>query len=256
VRGIGTAAAAAVVAAAVLYGRDGAKRTPATTVVAAGAPGSVITTGIGVRDSVRLPDGTRVILAPASRLAVSPGYGHGSREVTLEGMAWLSVRHDTASPFTLHLGQATVRDVGTEFTARADGEGASGSSVAVTEGSVELRGASPSSVPVTLVAGDRGVVQADGRVVAERGRVSEDDVAWTRGRLIFREAPMAEVRADLRRWYGVDLRFADSTLARRRITATFEGESVDRVIQVVALALGAVVERRDSVVLLRTGAAR
>ena len=248
VAGVAAAAAAAVVVQIT-------RTEPAASVAAAGAPGSVITTGVGVRDSVRLPDGTRVILAPSSRLAVSPGYGRATREVTVQGMAWLSVRHDAALPFTLHLGSATVRDVGTEFTARSDDGDAGGIWVAVTEGSVELRAAS-SAAPVTLAAGDRGVVSADGRVVAERGHASDDDVAWTRGQLVFREAPMDRVRADIHRWYGVEVRVADSTLRARRITATFDGEPVDRVLQVVALAIGAVVERRDSVAVLRPGATR
>ena len=246
-----TAAIAAAAAALVvqLMPRDTARDPVA---VAAGSPGSVIETGIGQRDSVRLPDGTRVILAPASRLTVSATYGRGSRDVTLDGVAWLSVRHDDASPFTLHVGAAVVRDVGTEFTARAD-EGEAGQvSVAVTEGSVELRAASSSTPAVTLAAGDRGAVERGGRVIAERGRAAEEDLSWMRGQLVFREAGMDRVRSELRRWYGIDVRVADSTLLKRRITASFDGEPVDRVLQTLALALGATVERRDSVAVLRS----
>ncbi|HWJ22481.1 MAG TPA: DUF4974 domain-containing protein, partial [Gemmatimonadaceae bacterium] len=76
-----------------------------------------------------------------------------------------------------------------------------------------------------------------------------------RGRLAYDAAPLDVVRADLRRWYGVDLRVADSTLARRRLTASFDGEPVARVLDVVALALGATVERSGNVAVLRTAAA-
>lgn len=253
----GVAAAAAVVGALVLAlgRRDDAARRPDS--VARGGAGSAIGTTVGVRDSVLLPDGTRVILAPASRLVVSASFGATSREVTIQGIAWLAVHHDAARPFTVRAGGAILRDLGTAFTVRT-GDGAPDAvSVAVSEGSVELRGASaPASPAVTLQAGDRGALSADGRVTAERGVASDADVAWTRGRLVFRDARMDVVRADLRRWYGIDLRLADSSLAARRLTATFQGESVDRVLQVVALALGVEVERRDSVAVLRPGPMR
>jgi transmembrane sensor len=250
------AAAAAIGALAVALGRPGERDQPRAT-AERGIPGSVITTAVGVRDSVRLPDGTRVILAPASRLAVSPSYGATSREVTIEGMAWLAVRHDGALPFTVRAGQAIVRDLGTAFTVRTGSGAPDAVSVAVSEGSVELRGASAAATPaVTLAAGDRGALTADGRVIAERGTASDADVAWTGGRLVFRDARMDVVRAELRRWYGIDLELGDSALARRRVTATFEGEPIDRVLEIIALALGARVERRDSVAVLRSGPMR
>jgi transmembrane sensor len=245
----GIAAAAAVTALAVGLARR--PTDPAAAGTPRGAAGSVIVTAVGVRDSVRLADGTRVILGPSSRLAVSPGYDHGAREVTLDGQAWLSVRHDAAQPFTVHAGNAVVRDVGTEFTVVTSGAGTSAVSVAVAQGSVELRGASAASAPVTLTAGDRAEVGADGRISAERGRASDEDLSWTRGRLVFRETRMDRVRDDVRRWYGVELRLADSSLLARRITASFDGEPVDRVLQVIALALGGEVERHDSVAVLR-----
>jgi transmembrane sensor len=251
----GVAAAAAIGALAVGLERTRAQQTPDAP--ARGAAGSVIATTIGVRDSVRLPDGTRVILAPASRLAVSPSFGTTSREVSIQGMVWFAVRHDAALPFTVRAGGAIVRDVGTAFTVRT-GDGAPDAvSVVVSEGSVELRGASANAAPaVMLAAGDRGALTTDGRMVAERGVGTEADVAWTRGRLVFRDTPLEVVRADLRRWYGIDLQVADSTLAGRRLTATFEGEPIDRVLEVIALALGAQVERRGSVAVLRTGPMR
>lgn len=246
----GGLAAAAVVALAVGVERTRDSDHPAS-VAARGAAGSVVTTGVGVRDSVRLPDGTRVILAPGTRLAVSPSFGSTSREVTLQGMAWLAVHHDAAVPFTVRAGGALLRDVGTQFTVRTGAGESDPVSVSVSEGSVEVRGSSAATSAVTLAAGDRAELGVDGRVVAERGAASDADLAWMSGRLVFRDARMDQVRVDLRRWYGVQLQFADSAMSSRRITATFDGEPVDRALQVIALALGAHVERRDAIAVLR-----
>lgn len=247
----GGLAAAAVVALAVAVERTRDAGDRSVAVAARGAAGSIVATGYGVRDSVRLPDGTRVVLAPGSRLAVSPSYGNTTREVTLEGMAWLDVHHDAAVPFTVRAGGAVLRDVGTRFTVRTGAAKSDPVAVSVSEGSVEVRSARASTSAVTLAAGDRAELGVDGHVVAERGAASDADLAWMSGRLVFRDARMDQVRVDLRRWYGVQLQFADSAMSSRRVTATFDGEPVDRALQVIALALGARVERRDSIAVLR-----
>lgn len=216
-----------------------------------GASSSLVayTTGIGERDTVRLRDGTTVILGPASRLAVAEGYGRRSRQVHLRGEALFDVRHDDARPFTVRAGQAWVRDIGTTFSVTADS--AAGVRVVVTQGAVALRAADEAEDrEVVLQRGDRGTLAA-GRVRAERAAATEDDVAWTRGRLVFRDAPFPQVAADLRRWYGVELRAADAAVAGRRLTASFQGEPPDAVLRVVGLALGAEVEVRGDTAVLR-----
>ena len=63
---------------------------------------------------------------------------------------------------------------------------------------------------------------------------------------------MSELAADLRRWYGVELRVTDTSLLRRHFTGSFARESPDRIVDVIALALGAGVERRGDTAYIRT----
>ena len=56
---------------------------------------------------------------------------------------------------------------------------------------------------------------------------------------MFRNAPISEVAADLRRWYGVELRVTDSALLKRHYTGVFGSESPNRVVERIALSLGA-----------------
>ncbi|WP_373060605.1 FecR family protein [Gemmatimonas sp.] len=217
-----------------------------------GAAQKVYATQVGQRDSVKLPDGSTVVLAPGSRLTVAAGFNGGNREVLLEGAAFFDVKHDGAHPFVVHSRGAEIRDIGTVFSVKTDANGRV--SVAVTHGIVALRDASAgSAAPVELRAGDRGVLQA-GTVVVARGTVTEEDMAWTRGQLAYRDAPLAEVQADLRRWYGIELQVADAELARRTLTASFRGDSAAQVLQMIALALGAdVVQRGDTIFLQPQG---
>jgi transmembrane sensor len=246
------AAAAAVLAVGVSYYRHSAENGGYT-------PGSGATqtfaTTIGQRDSVRLADGTRVMLAPRSRLTVAAGYGDKMREVELQGEAYFDVHHDAAKPFVVHAGDADIRDLGTTFTVRATG--GQGVRVAVTSGSVSLAQmtTTANAAAEVLRPGDAGTLGADGRTLVERGGTTEPDTAWTHGRLVFREAPVGTVRAELQRWYGIDLQI-DSSFASRHLSMTFEGESVDRVLEVIGLSLGAEVTRQGNTASLKPGAAR
>ena len=212
----------------------------------------VYATQVGQRDSVKLPDGSTVVLAPGSRLTVATGFNTGNRDVTLEGAAFFEVKHDGAHPFVVHSRGAEIRDIGTAFSVNTDVNGRV--SVAVTHGIVALRDTTAgSAAPVELRAGDRGVLGA-GTVAVARGTVTEDDMAWTRGQLAYRDAPLAEVQADVRRWYGIELQVADAALAGRTLTATFRGDSAAQVVQVSALALGAnVVQHGDTILLQPQG---
>ena len=228
------AAAGVVFVAAAVVLRMGAVHRDAGTIAAA----QVFTTQVGRRDSVVLADGSRVILGPGSELRVAAGYGAARRDVELIGEGYFEVKHDAARPFSVRAGGATIRDVGTTFAVHDDS--AMGVRVAVTSGAVKVRAAGHEA---DLAAGDVAVLAPDGALSSTRGGARDDDLAWTRGQLVFRDAPMAEVSADLRRWYGVELRVTDPALARRRLTATFAGEPADKVLDVIALTVGGEVTR-------------
>ena len=220
----------------------------------AGQP-RMLATGVGVRDSLTLPDGSRVILGPLSSVKVSRDFETAAREVEVTGDTWFEVVHDESRPFTVRAGTATIVDIGTKFTVRSDA--VTGVSVNVTEGSVSLAASNVSAGEgVILNAGDNGLLGTDGRIVANRGTVTPDDVAWMSGRLVFRETPMTEVASAVKRWYGIDLVMSEPSLAARRITATFDNETPDAMLDVLRLVLGAEIERRGDSAVVGSGERR
>lgn len=240
------AALVVVLGAGVLYRRyavDGAPRAEGV------ATASSFTTAVGGRDSIFLPDGTFVLLGPASHLELIAGYGVGGREVKLRGVALFEVRHDPAHPFGVRVGEARIQDVGTRFTVH-DG-GSEGVRVVVTAGSVRLQSArAPADSGVVLAAGFAGVVRPQQRADAVHGADTLAALAWTQGRLVLDNAPLERVAAELRRWYGVELRIADSSLTSRHITASFSGEPAAEVLRVIALTLGTEVRMRGDTAVL------
>lgn len=222
----------------------GKRNEPATV-----ATSRMVATGVGVRDSLTLSDGTRVVLGPLSSVRVYAAYASASREVEVKGDAYFEVVHDSSKPFTVYAGNATIRDVGTKFAVSND-SGDIG--VSVREGAVSLAQAKSQEPATVLKAGDQGTLDRGGKVVARRGAATDEDLAWLNGRLVFRESPLSEVASSMRRWYGIDLQIADPSLATRHITATFSGEPPERVLEVLRLALGADIERHGDTAVVRS----
>jgi len=249
------AAAVVVVAgASMLWRATRADDPPSTVGAAAVAPSRSYRTAIGEVDTLKLADGSTVVLGPASHLALGGAFGDGTRETTLEGEAYFDVVHDDARPFVVRTSSATLRDIGTTFSVRSDA--VRGTRVAVTSGAVDVtatRGRTTS--PTVLHAGDRAEVTGHGMRV-ERGVVTEAERVWTRGVLEFRDAPLATVAVELRRWYGVELVVTDSAIARRRLTATFDRSSADDLGRVLAAVLNGAVTRSGDTLRLDAASGR
>ena len=233
---VATLLAASVVAIVVArQSRRGSEKTPAAPVTYA--------TAVGQRDSLTLTDGSRIMLGPDTRLIVPPGFGSGSRQVQLHGDAYFEVRHDATQPFTVHVGSAIIQDVGTTFAVESDDGDTT--HVAVVSGRVRLRSASEPGAPgVELNGGDRGSIDPLGHATVSRHGIRDADTAWTTGQLVFRDASVARVAAEIRRWYGVQLRVTDSSLFNKHVTMSFNREPVDQVLEIIGATLGARVELR------------
>lgn len=240
-------AAAAVVA--LLVRRQAGSPAGAVTTVAS----QTFSTTVGKRDSITLSDGSRVVLGPDSRLTVPPGFGSGSRTVELHGDAYFDVRHDAASPFAVRVGSALIQDVGTTFMVESDD--ANATVVTVVTGSVRLRAAdSPSGTGVLLAAGERGSIDDAGRTSTERASYPDDDVAWTTGKLVFRDAQLSRVAAEVHRWYGVHLHVSDPSMLSQHVTTTvYTNQPVDQVLHVIELSLGVKIERQGDSAVVVTG---
>jgi len=89
-----------------------------------------------------------------------------------------------------------------------------------------------------------------GRATVRHGVDLGAELAWTEGRLVFVNAPVPEVVAELERWYGIDLQLGGAQLAAHRFTGSYNGQSDSTVVHELAAAIGARVERRGGAVVL------
>jgi transmembrane sensor len=204
----------------------------------------------GDRRDVRLPDGTAVTLAPASRLRIAAGYGEDTREVDLEGQAVFHVMHDARRPFRVRAGHAVTEVLGTRFVVRAYADDGA-TLVALVEGRVRVRRSDQrlNARAITLRPGQVARATGDSLRIDDHTSVARL-VAWTGGELVFENTPIGEAARELSRWYDVDVRFADPALAERKLTASFRGEPAEQAIDLIARALNLRYERHDRTVVL------
>lgn len=193
----------------------------------------------GRRAMFRLLDGTEIALNAETRLRVPVSFGTRARDVHLDGEAYFSVVHDTSRPFVVHTAGGAVRDIGTRFGVYAYGD-ASSERVTVAEGAVVIAAPAGLEAPeVALRAGQVATRLPSGAVRVLRGVKVSDELAWTRGRLMFVSEPLGEAARRLGRWYDLEVRVTDPELANRPITGSYSDEPVTQVLTLITAAVGA-----------------
>ncbi len=179
-------------------------------------------------------------------------FAPGQRDVHLEGEAYFSVVHDPGRPFVVHTAGGAVRDIGTKFAIHAYGDAAR-ERVAVVAGAVALTASgSGAGTETALGAGQVATLSRTGTVRVLRGVRLTDELAWTRGRLVFASVPLGEAAQRLGRWYDLDVRVVDADLARRPVTGSYSDEPVTQVLTLITAAVGARYEWQGRSVIIST----
>jgi transmembrane sensor len=150
-----------------------------------------VATRPGERQMVQLDPGTRVTLNGATRMTFDR---NDPRFASLaKGEALFEVRHDSARPFRLEVGDDMVEDAGTVFNVvHEPGE----VRVAVAEGKIVYN---PGRNAVSLDAG-QALVDRDASDGVDVTRIPAERVgAWKTGSLLYSAARLSQVAADLSR---------------------------------------------------------
>ena len=197
-----------------------------------------VTAAVAQQTRVTLGDGTQVVLNAGSRLRYTEDLGLGTRDVELDGEAYFDVVHDESRPFRVHARGSVAQDVGTRFVVRAYPE-QSGVDVVVTDGAVSLHRDGASASPALVAAGQRGRIDSTGAVTVDVEPDLDRWTEWTRGGIVLDGMTLGDAALELGRRFGVRVEIRGDDLARRRVSARFRDEPLPRVLDALAVALGA-----------------
>ena len=210
------------------------------------------TTQVAEIRELTLEDGSVVTLGAKSRIETE--FTSTRRQVTLlEGEAFFEVTEDESRPFFVASQDTLVRVVGTKFDVKRSAEIVH---VSVLEGIVEvmkaddvgqiIEAADTSNIDKqVLTAGER--VSAARRVALPQARQVEqaEPGAWREGRLAYEDASLAEIVADLNRYYDRPVRIASSDVGDLRSTVAFNTAEIEQVFDVMAAIHPVDIDRRS-----------
>lgn len=173
-------------------------------------------TAAGERHVVRLSDRSTVTLNTQS--ALGEAFDAKTRRVhLLKGEAFFQVAHDREKAFVVESRRITTRAVGTEFVVREEPDGIR---VTVVGGVVELAPARPGWAPIQLAAGQQVAVGPHGP-----GLVRDVDLklatAWLRGRLVVDGERLADVIAELGRYYPGTIQVWNRAAGEIRVSGSY-----------------------------------
>jgi len=186
---------------------------------------------LGARVKFDLPDGSSGYLNSGSRLKY-PVQFKNKRDIELSGEAWFNVAHDSIHPFVVETHNLNIEVLGTRFNVIAH-EGDLSEEVILAEGRVKIASESGQVLSV-LKPDERLVLNTEKMTYTQETLDASQYLAWTEGKLVFRNESMEQVAKRLGRWYNAEIEIEDPELLEHAFRATFIDEPLDEVLKILA----------------------
>jgi len=228
---------------------------PQTALVADQIP-TVYETAIGEQSTVRLAEGSEIVLNTNSRVHVRLTKHH--RLLTLvKGEAHVEVASDPNRPLSLIVQDKIIQAVGTAFSVELDAD--ENIELVVTEGSVLVgsrpRPASGSSQVITPILPRSSTTVGAGqelRITAlgfQKMSVPPDEIAarlsWRQGNLIFRGESLEEALREVSKYTTIEFVFLNDSIKLEPIAGRYKAGDVETLLAVLRENVGIAYERTD-----------
>lgn len=187
-----------------------------------------LSTGVGERRTVSLPDGSTVEMNSQTALQLAFTDTHRVVEL-LSGEAVFQVVHDAARPFVVPSAQGNIQALGTEFIVRhRDAH----TLVAVQEGTVEVRYPQHDQRTILNAGEAAGYSRGEG---LQRMPLADWDMlsAWRDGYLVFDNTPLADVLTLINLHRPGHIMLLDNSLADHRISGLFRLDAMADVVTTI-----------------------
>lgn len=181
---------------------------------------------------LRLSDGTLVRLNAGSSLFYPQRFSRlfSRRDVYLDGEAHFDVAENRSQPFVVHVGNLKVKVLGTHFNVKAY-PAEELVTTTLEQGRVKVYG---DKIAMTLLPDEQAVYNRISGKITKRSVDSGNYNQWMDGKLLFDQAPLKAIIADLQRRYNVSIKTTSAVDQSRRFTMAFRAdEGIDDVMKVL-----------------------
>jgi len=194
---------------------------------------------------VTLTDQSKITLFRFSSIEYPTEFSKKNREITFsKGEAFFQVAHDPEKPFVIRTPIVNVRVIGTQFNVDVTNNQ---TKVSVKEGKVLVFDSNDSTY---LTAGLNGVFRQGEKIKVTDNAIDNNVWSYATHKLVFKDTPLKSVIKDLEKAYSCKISIANKDIGRCKLTATFENDSVDKIITLIAETLSLGVKRNGEVYIL------
>ena len=173
---------------------------------------------LGQMTQINLSDGSKIWLNSGSVFKYPTKFDWFSREVYLDGEAYMEVAHNKLKPFTVNASKFSIKVLGTSFNVSAFSDDDE-ASVTLVEGAVLLN-SEDKSWDTRIVPGEVATIEKG--KMAEVSNVNTDFyTSWKEGKIVFKKETLEEIAKKMERWYNVEIRFKDEELKTHTFSGTF-----------------------------------
>ncbi|PKP00816.1 MAG: hypothetical protein CVU14_06645 [Bacteroidetes bacterium HGW-Bacteroidetes-9] len=212
------------------------------------------TTTSNISAPLSLPDGSSVILNRNSFIKYPDHFTGNLREISIFGEAFFEVSPDREMPFLIHASGLDIKVVGTSFNVEAKA-GSDFVKVTVNTGKVLVY---PTGTPSGKIESS-GLILSAGEIATyspESGKILRgvnDDLnilSWKTGILTFRESRLDDVLKALENKYETRFVVKNREVLNQRLTARFENDSLEDVMETISLIYNVSYEIKGKIVIL------
>jgi ferric-dicitrate binding protein FerR (iron transport regulator) len=159
-----------------------------------------------------LTDGTEVWLNSMSEISFPLSFNGGTREVSVSGEAYFSVKKDINHPFIVHTGQVSINVLGTAFNVNTYSN--NNTKIALSSGKVSLK-SNAGNQQIQLRPGYEATCDNDFSVDEFNPK---NTLAWMEGKYYFKKATLKDIAIVITRWFDIPVIFDDATIQNMTIT--------------------------------------
>jgi ferric-dicitrate binding protein FerR (iron transport regulator) len=174
-----------------------------------------------------LKDGSLVSMEEGAEMHLVKGFGKAARRVKFFGRAHFDIAQNAEHPFVIVLGRTEIKVLGTRFM--IDFKPDNSLVVLVSSG----------RIMVTDLDKKDSVILNPGMLLRrdqqqEPFEVAENVKDLSRKQLVFSNVPLQKVIQTIELVYGVEVEVGDTALLEKVVTANFENEPIDNVLETIA----------------------
>ena len=194
----------------------------------------------GQKSQIVLSDGTKVWLNSDTKIKYPGNFSKSQRDVYLDGEAFFEVSKNPHQPFIVHTSGVDVKVLGTKFNVKAYGD-EDRIETSLFEGSINLitNKSILSRSTITEVSPGQSFAYSKTNNELATNKFPADEInGWKKNQLIFMDDTFSNLVKKVERWYDIKVVYDQKLFSDRRLTVElYEGERLERLMEIVSLAL-------------------